>query len=139
MCRRPTMTILRESNIKQKFQLIWCDMRIIRNTSLTLQPEEAETMSKEWIKIIVPNLITVLVIVAGGAWAIFVHFDDKFERIDDKFEQIDSRLDGIDNRLARVEGWIQGKFDVAPSSVNSAGTDVTDSLIVSLSMEVTND
>ena len=77
-------------------------------------------MDKDWIK-----TITIIATMIAGFWTVFIH--------------IDNRLDSIDSRLAKVEGWIEGRFDNASTEINSSETMTTDSLMVSVSMEATND
>ena len=77
-------------------------------------------MDKDWIK-----TITIIATMIAGFWTVFIH--------------IDNRLDSIDSRLAKVEGWIEGRFDNASTEINSSGTTTADSLVVSVSMEATND
>ena len=75
-------------------------------------------MDKEWVK-----TITIIATMIAGFWTVFVH--------------IDNRLDSIDSRLAKVEGWIEGRFDVAPSGTNASDATRTQSTI-SRTQPVTN-
>ncbi|MDE2826718.1 MAG: hypothetical protein OXL40_05325 [Bacteroidota bacterium] len=79
-------------------------------------------MSNDWIKPIVTSSVALIIAICAGMWTVFVHLDAKFDQIDVKFDQmetkfdvkfdqIDARLNGIDTRLARVEGWIEGRFE----------------------------
>lgn len=83
-------------------------------------------MDKEWMKTVLPIIVTVII----GWWTLYSKFDSKFDQIDVKFdriderlERIDARIDRIDSRLARVEGWIEGRFDDASAETAAVSAD----------------
>lgn len=68
------------------------------------------------------------VALVGLLWTVNTGFNSVHERIDRLNEQVNGRFDrmqaaiaGLDGRVSRIEGWIEGRFDIQ-SDLTPEGT-----------------
>ena len=80
-------------------------------------------MDKEWIKPIVSSTVALIIAIVAGMWTVFVHLDSRFDRIEERF-------DDIDTRLARVEGFLEGRFNGTSEATIPDGVEVSQDTLV---------